>query len=150
MTSLSSYVQRNDDNETNYRHVIDILMQGIASHAVPADQPAYDRFRDEMERVAAILTSDANPSELVTTAGELTRSLEYYTRLTSEVVQKQQSELQKIISMLAATVIKFGPKSQLTALLRTDFLTTRPGRADTSLVCGLRAQKTPEARLRLS
>ena len=113
MISLKSYLRGNGNREadTTYRHVIDLLLQGIALHTVQGEQPAYERFQADLERLANTLTSDAKPVEMLVAAGELIRAFEDYSRSTTEFIRRQNSELQNMVSMLTETVIKVGSNS---------------------------------------
>lgn len=114
MISLRSYLRGdgNRDADATYRHVIELLLQGIALHTVQGEEAAYERFQADIERLATTLTSDAKPAELLVAAGELTRALEDYGRSTTEFIRRQNSELQNMVSMLTQTVIKVGSNSE--------------------------------------
>jgi diguanylate cyclase (GGDEF)-like protein len=112
MISLKTYLLGNNEHDTDaYRHVIDIMLQGIALHTVPGRKADYERFRGDIDRLGTTLTADTKPAELLVTAGELIRTLEEYSRTTTAYIERQSSELQKMVTMLTETVIKIGSNS---------------------------------------
>jgi GGDEF domain-containing protein len=114
MLSIKSYILGGADRDAEgaYRHVIDLIVQGIAMYAIPGEQAAYDRFRADIDRFAASITAETKPADLLATAGELMRALEEYGRSTTDFVERQNSELQNMVSMLTQTVIKIGTSSE--------------------------------------
>lgn len=114
MNSLKSYLLHEDDKNP-YRRAMDIVMQGIALHTVPGKETSYDRFREALDRLAPILTGDTEPNHLLAAARELSHVLENHTRSTIDFIHRQNSEHQKIVSMLIETVIKIGSKSEASA-----------------------------------
>jgi GGDEF domain-containing protein len=116
MISLKSYLYREErETENVYLHIIDLMFQALAVHAVPGEPSDYERFRAGLDRFATILNSNAKPAELLATAGDLVRTLEEYDRSTTAFVRRQNSELHKMVSMLTQTIIKVGASSETSA-----------------------------------
>lgn len=114
MISLKNYLYREGrDTEDAYLHIIDLMLQGLALHAVQGEEADYDRFRADIERFGTILTSDAKPAELLVTTGELVRTLEEYNRRTTTFIRRQNSELHNMVSMLTQTIIKVAASSEI-------------------------------------
>jgi len=111
MISLKSYLRGDGGTDDTYRHVIDVLLQGIALHAVQGEDAVYARFQADLERLANTLMSDAKPAELLVASGELIHTLENYNRSTTDFIRRQNSELQNMVSMLTQTVIKVAANS---------------------------------------
>src|SRR5579872_3076813 len=113
MISLKSYLYREGrETENVYLHIIDLMFQALAVHAVPGEPSDYERFRAGIDRFATTLNSNAKPAELLVTAGELMQTLEEYNRSTTAFIQRQNSELHKMVSMLTQTIIRAGANSE--------------------------------------
>ena len=117
MISLKHHLFRKvgHEAENTYRHIIDLLLQGLAMHAVQGERVEHERFRADMDSFATQLTSAVEPAELLVTTGELVRTLQEYNRSTSAFIERQNTELHKMVSMLTQTIIKVGANSENSA-----------------------------------
>lgn len=113
MISLKSYLLRGSGEEYDapYRRIIELLMQGIALHAVEGEQSDYERFREELDKSQKTVTPETPLAELLVVAGGVLRTMEEYNQRTSKFVRHQNTELQNMISMLTQTVISIGSSS---------------------------------------
>jgi GGDEF domain-containing protein len=114
MISLKPYLfaERYKDASGAYRRIIALFLQGIALHAVEGDQNDYNRFREDFEKIGKQITPDTPMPELLVSIGEALRAMEDYNRRTSKVIQRQNSELQNMVSMLTKTVITIGSSGE--------------------------------------
>ncbi|HEX4592770.1 MAG TPA: diguanylate cyclase [Bryobacteraceae bacterium] len=114
MISLRPYLfgERNKDADSAYRRIIGLFLQGIALHAVEGDKTDYDRFRFDIDNFAKQIGPDTPMSELLVAVGGALRAMEDYNRRTSKVIHRQNSELQKMVSMLTQTVITIGASGE--------------------------------------
>jgi GGDEF domain-containing protein len=120
--SLKSYFFRGGDKDDNseFRRIVDLFLQGIALHAVEGDHSDYQRFRADIDALAAKLASELPMVELYVIVGGALRTLEDYNRRTSQFVETQGAEMQKIVSMLTQTVITIGASSKASANILQD------------------------------
>jgi GGDEF domain-containing protein len=109
MISLKHYLfPEADQNAARaYRHIIDLMLQGLALHDGQGEQIEYERFRADMDRFATHLISDVEPAELL--------ALEQYNRSTSALIERQNTALHHLVSALTQTIIKVGANRETSA-----------------------------------
>lgn len=117
MVSFKTHLFGSGDREweDTYRHIIELMLQGLAVHAVQGEQADYERFCEDMKGFAANLATDADPAQLLVTSGQVLRTLGEYNRATTEYIRRQNAELHHIVSMLTQTVIRVGANSETSA-----------------------------------
>jgi GGDEF domain-containing protein len=91
--------------EGSYRKMVALLFRAISQHAVEGSREDYHRFRSEVDALAERLTPALPMAERFIVIGEALRTLEDYSRRTSDFLRVQSGELQKMIAMLTQTVI---------------------------------------------
>ena len=120
MISLKPYLfgEKNKDADIAYRRIIGLFLQGIALHAVEGDKADHVRFTSDIDEFARKITPELQMSELLLAVGGALRAMEDYNRRTTNVVRRQNEELQHMVSMLTQTVITIGAsgESSLTKL----------------------------------
>src|SRR5258708_35619105 len=113
MISLKSYLSRDSEAETSYRRIIGLFLQGISLHAVEGDPADHLRFREDIDKCLAVLSPETPVSELLVVVGGALRAMEDYNQRTSKFVRRQNTVLQKMVSMLTETIITIGSGSEL-------------------------------------
>ncbi len=113
MISLRSYLSRDTEAETAYRRIIGLFLQGISLHSVEGDTADHARFRQDIEKCLAVLSPETPVSELLVVVGGALRAMEEYNQRTSKFVRRQNTVLQKMVSMLTETIITIGSGSEL-------------------------------------
>ena len=116
MISLRSYLQKGgagkDQSEDAHQHVLALILQGLAMHAVQGEPAGHERFRAGIEGFAATLAAaDTEAAELLVAAGGVIRAIEEHSRTTNAFMAKQHAELNHMVSMLTQTIIKLGVHS---------------------------------------
>jgi GGDEF domain-containing protein len=113
MISLKPYLFGEKSNaDSAYRRIIGLFLQGIALQAVEGDKSDYDRFRANIDEFARKITPELPMPELLLVVGGALQTMEDYNRRTSQVIRRQNSELQNMVSMLTQTVITIGSSGE--------------------------------------
>ncbi len=114
MISLKPYLfgDKNKDADTAYRRIIGLFLQGIALHAVEGDKTDHVRFTSDIDEFARKITPELPMSEVLLAVGGALRAMEDYNRRTTNVVRRQNIELQHMVSMLTQTVITIGASGE--------------------------------------
>jgi len=100
--------EKHKSADAEYQRIIGLFLQGISLHAVEGERGDYDRFRADIDVIAAQITPQTPISELLVAVGGALRAMEDYNRRTSKVMRGQSAELQNIVSMLTQTIITIG------------------------------------------
>jgi GGDEF domain-containing protein len=114
LTTLKAYLTGTEE-ESMFRRVISLLLQGISLHAVEGDRSDYDRFRTDFERIQASLGKDASGPELLFAAGAANQALADYGQRTTRFIRQQGAVLHNMISMLTQTMVSIGAGSESSA-----------------------------------
>jgi GGDEF domain-containing protein len=112
MISLKSYFSREPGNESDYRRIISLFLQGIALHAVEGDPADHERFRVDINKCLTSVAPETPLSDLLVLVGSALRAMEDYNKLTSRFVRRQSTELHHMVSMLTKTIISIGDSSE--------------------------------------
>ncbi|MEO7145265.1 MAG: diguanylate cyclase [Bryobacteraceae bacterium] len=108
MISLKDYLfatRVNGDADNVYRRVIGLLLRGISLHAVEGDKSEYEKFRGDIEALELSVTPEMPVTDLLVAAGTVLRALEEYNQRTRLYMRRQSVEMQKMVTMLAETLI---------------------------------------------
>jgi GGDEF domain-containing protein len=114
LTTLKAYLTGTEE-ESMFRRVISLLLQGISLHAVEGDRSDYDRFRTDFERIQASLGKDASGPELLFIAGAANQAQADYGQRTTRFIRQQGAVLHNMISMLTQTMVSIGAGSESSA-----------------------------------
>jgi len=114
MISLKRYLSRDvkSEEENTSRRVISLLLQGIALHAVDGERADYERFRIDMDKFEKAMGAEMPASELLISAGGVLRTMEDHNRRHAKFMGKQNTEMQKMVSMLTQTIISIAANSE--------------------------------------
>jgi len=114
MISLRPYLfgDKSKDADVEYRRIIGLFLQGIALHAVEGNESDYGPFRTDIDELAKQITPDTAMSQVLVVVGGALRVMEEFNRRTSKVIQRQNHELQNMVSMLTQTVISIGSSGE--------------------------------------
>lgn len=113
MISLKPYLFGDKSNtDSAYRRIIGLFLQGIALQAVEGEKSDYDGFRSNIDEFARKITPELPMPELLLAVGGALQTMEDYNRRTSQVIRRQNSELQNMVSMLTQTVITIGSSGE--------------------------------------
>jgi GGDEF domain-containing protein len=84
---------------------LQILIRGIALHAIEGDPEDLKSLRKRMSDIAASLSGESSPDDLLVGIGQTLRVLEEYNRNTAVSVKGQVEELRGMLSTMTATVM---------------------------------------------
>lgn len=114
MISLKPYLFGAKDQGAGnaYRRIIGLFLQGIALHAVEGEKSDHDHFRADIDQFLKQITPDMPMPELLVVVGAALQAMEDYNRRTTQVIHRQNSELQNMVSMLTQTVITIGASGE--------------------------------------
>ena len=115
MISLARFLNVDREQAEACFRIIALLLEAMAQHAVEADAADLQRFRKDVSDAINKMAPEVAPSELLVTAGSVTRTLEDYNQRITESVRQRTAELQNIISMLTQTMISISDSGERTA-----------------------------------
>jgi GGDEF domain-containing protein len=92
--------------------VVQLLIQGIALHAVEGDPLDHQMFRREMQTQMDAVEASPTPAELLVSIGAVLQALEGYNSRTTRHMRLQGAELYHMITMLTRTVETLGSGSE--------------------------------------
>jgi diguanylate cyclase (GGDEF)-like protein len=110
--TLTRYLSGSGEEQTTFRRVISLLLQGMALHAVQGDTADFESFRNDFKHIQTKASEEVPAQELLVAAGAAVQALSDYNQRTTRFIHRQGVELQNMISMLAQTVITIGDVSQ--------------------------------------
>lgn len=84
---------------------LQILIRGIALHAIEGDKQDLNELQQRLSAVAASLTIESSPDDLLVGIGKTLRALEEYNRRASAIFKGQVEELRGMLSTMTATVM---------------------------------------------
>ena len=100
------------DDQVELRRVMSIMFKGIAANAVQVEAGGTARLQAQMEAIEATLKEEFTSEHLLVAAGAAMQTLEGHNQRTTQFITRQGAELQKIIAMLAESVMRIGGSSQ--------------------------------------
>jgi GGDEF domain-containing protein len=109
---------------------LQILIRGIALHAIEGDPEDLKQLQQRMAGIAETLTVDSSPDDLLVGIGKTLRSLEEYNRRASGIFNGQVEELRGMLSTMTATVI-FITSSSETSVKQLSAIEVKLQRAST-------------------
>jgi diguanylate cyclase (GGDEF)-like protein len=112
LVTLKRYLAGPDEEQTTFRRVISLLLQGMALHAVQGDAADFEKFRDDFNRIQTNASNETPVQELLVTAGAAVQAFSNHNQCTTRFIRQQGVELQNMISMLTQTVIMIGDVGQ--------------------------------------
>jgi diguanylate cyclase (GGDEF)-like protein len=110
--TLTRYLTGPGEEQTTFRRVISLLLQGMALHSVQGDTVDFESFRADFNRIQSKASEETPVQELLVAAGAAVQAFSDHNQRTTRFIHRQGAELQKMISMLAQTVITIGDVSQ--------------------------------------
>jgi len=111
MTSLRKYLfGRFAEEQQVFLRTTKLLLQAVGLHAVNCDEADYEKFRSDINQLAAQL-EDSPYSEALLVTGSAVKALEDYNRRLTRVFRSRQNELQSIVAMLTETISALGANS---------------------------------------
>jgi diguanylate cyclase (GGDEF)-like protein len=102
--SIKKYLQPDNETEQILLRVIQVLMQGIALHAVEYDAEAHARFKSSVQQIADSFSDSLPVSEFLVQAGIAVRALDDYNQITTSHFRLRKTEFNGIIRTLTETV----------------------------------------------
>jgi diguanylate cyclase (GGDEF)-like protein len=100
------------DEDVELRRVVSVLLKGIVTSAVRADEEEWSGLKADIERIDATIEGEFTTEHLLVAAGGAIQALDSYNQRTTRFTRRQGIELQKIIAMLAETVITITGSSE--------------------------------------
>ncbi len=109
---------------------LQILIRGIALHAIEGDPEDLKQLQYRMAGIAETLTADSSPDDLLVGIGKTLRALEEYNRRASGIFKGQVEELRGMLSTMTATIM-FITSSSETSVKQLSTIETKLQRAST-------------------
>ncbi len=100
------------DEDVELRRVVSVLFKGLVTSAVRADEEEWNSLKSDIEHIDATIGGEFTTEHLLVAAGAAIQALESYNQRTTRFSRRQGIELQKIIAMLAETVITITGSSE--------------------------------------
>src|SRR5262249_5209527 len=92
--------------------IVELLLQGIALHAVEGDPQDHEKFRTDMKSLLDGLGESPSPAALLMTTGAALKTLEDYNQRSTKYIRVQGAELHNMIAMLTKTVATLSAGSE--------------------------------------
>jgi GGDEF domain-containing protein len=109
MISIRKFLTAKDAPESEeLLHVVQLLLQGIALHAVEGDRHDHEKFRSDMQKLLDGLEGAQAVAALLVITGSALKTLEDYNQRTTRYIRMQGAELQNMIGMLTRTIATLG------------------------------------------
>ena len=107
MISLRKYLiaGMRDESAGESRRIVGLLLRGLYLHAIEGEKAEYEQFRADLAALEGRISGQLPPGEALVLAGSVIKTLEDYNQRTTRFVHRQSAELQKMVSMLAETII---------------------------------------------
>ncbi len=109
---------------------LQILIRGIALHAIEGDADDLKQLQNRMSAIADTLSVDSSPDDLLVGIGKTLRALEEYNRRAAVMFKGQVEELRGMLSTMTATVM-FITSSSETSVKQLSAVETKLQRAST-------------------
>ena len=84
--------------------MVQLLLQGIETHAVKGDAADHQKFIQDMQKIRESLGEQPAASEVLVLAGSVVKVMEEYNNRTSKFIHLQCAELQAMVGMLTKTM----------------------------------------------
>jgi hypothetical protein len=97
-----------------------LALESIRLHAVAGDGADYERFQADILRLEETFATPPSPTEVLITAGALSKTLDDYARNSSRFLLEQKHEFQTIVTALAQTLGAVANASERTITRLTD------------------------------
>jgi len=104
MISLKKLLNANPEAPDSMLQAAQVLLQGIAEHAIRCDPGEHTQFRQSMEQAAAAMADCTGGPETLTQAEGAIRLLEDYNRRTAQQLRVRGSELEGMVKMLTGAI----------------------------------------------
>jgi GGDEF domain-containing protein len=109
---------RSEDLPAALLRMVQLLLQGIETHAVKGDAADHQKFIEDMQKIREGLGGQPAASEVLVLAGSVVKSMEEYNNRTARFIHAQCAELQAMVGMLTKTMtsIASGSEGSITRL----------------------------------
>jgi GGDEF domain-containing protein len=117
--SIKRYLDSRPEQVANaLLRMVQLLLQGIETHAVKGDAADYQKFQQDMQKIQEELGEQPAASEVLVLAGGVIKLLEEYNNRTSKFIHAQCAELQAMVGMLTKTMtaVASGSEGSITRL----------------------------------
>jgi len=104
------------EENADARHVMTVLLNGIAATAIRNDAGEYQSFLASLESIAEATAQDSAIDRLLVSAGAAVQALESYNQRTARILSRRTTELQKVIGMLTEAIVTVTGERSLKAL----------------------------------
>lgn len=101
-----------ESGPSDLMRVVQLLIQGIALHAVEGDPQDYQLFRRDLQQQLDVVGGNPSPADLLVGTGIILKALEDYNARTTRHLRMQGAELYHMIAMLTRTVETLGAGSE--------------------------------------
>lgn len=104
MITLKQFLSTGQEADHTAMHVVRLLVQGIGQHAAIGDSEESTSFREKMTEASEAIIDTISPADLLVRAGWVLNELEQHTHRTERVHRLQNTELQNMVKMMAASL----------------------------------------------
>lgn len=112
MISIGKFLKSATETEQALMRVVQLLLQGIALHAVEGPPEDFANFRNSIQNIANALQHDFEMADLLVHAGSALRSLEDYNKRAARYLRSPGADLQAMVKMLADAVAAMSSASE--------------------------------------
>lgn len=98
-----------------YQRMLEVVVDTVTEHPVDIDHAECERFKSEVAKIQQRFGADATGEQFSMAVEGISQELERHNRSVSNLVHRQGSELQSMVSMLAQTIKSLGSGSEISA-----------------------------------
>ncbi|MGO9490712.1 MAG: hypothetical protein ACLPZY_00395 [Terracidiphilus sp.] len=113
MISIKRYLDLSSADA--YQSMLELLIETVTEHPIDIDHAECERFKSEVAKIQETLGAEPTGEQFSQAVEAISQALERHHRSVSNLVQRQGSELQNMISMLAQTIRSLGSASEVSA-----------------------------------
>jgi len=96
-----------------YQRMLELLAETVTEHPIDIDHGECERFKSEVAKIRERFGADSTSDQLSLAVHAISQALERHNRSISNLVHRQGSELQNMVSMLAQTIKSLGSASEI-------------------------------------
>jgi GGDEF domain-containing protein len=96
-----------------YQRMLELLVETVTEHSIDIDRGECDRFKSEVAKIQERFGAEATGEQFSLAVGAISQALERHNRSVSNLVHRQGSELQNMVSMLTQTIKALGSASEI-------------------------------------
>jgi len=112
IVSIKRFLRPGPPKPESYIRFLQLLLNGISTHAAEGNEIELARFRQEVATIAGQLTVESTTEEIETALGFVMRAVTGYNRMAVRITQAHVNELQAMLAMMSRTIAYLSDSSK--------------------------------------